>query len=141
MGFLRGICAKKAKATLLAKKVLVIQCLRMYAVLFTSITLKGRNKIMENIMSTYCKRKNPFQQDNVRVQICAVTMVKFHQLGYKLLPHSLDLPDLASYEYFLFPHMKKWFSRKSTHFGGLQDHVLEVKVKTAKRWTKCIKLK
>ena len=36
----------------------------------------------------------------------------FNEFRYELLPHPTYSPDLASYHYFLFPNLKKWFGGK-----------------------------
>ena len=77
---------------------------------------------MANIMPTYwtdsimhlVKNKVLFHQDSARVQVhtCLVSMVKFHELGYELLPHLPYSPDLASIDYFLFANLKKLLGGK-----------------------------
>ena len=62
---------------------------------------------MANITPTYwtdlmrkkrphlAKKKVIFHPDNAGVHTCVVSMAKFHELGYELLPHPPYSPDLA----------------------------------------------
>ena len=58
------------------------------------------------------KKKVIFYQDNARVHMCVVSMAKFHELRYELLPHPPYSPDLAPSDYFLLPNLKKWLRGK-----------------------------
>ena len=81
-----------------------------------------------------------------------VSMAKFHESRYELLPHPPHSPDLAPSDYFLFPNLKKWLggkrfyssdeitSQTNTYFEE-KSYFLEGIQKLAKRWTKCIELK
>ncbi|KAG5344567.1 SETMR methyltransferase, partial [Acromyrmex heyeri] len=60
-----------------------------------------------------------------RVHTCPVPMAKFNEFRYELLPHPAYSPDLAPYDYFLSPNLKKWFGGKRFKF----------------HWIKCIELK
>ncbi|KAG5323088.1 SETMR methyltransferase, partial [Pseudoatta argentina] len=46
------------------------------------------------------------------VHTCPVPMAKFNEFRYELLPHPAYSPDLAPYDYFLSPNLKKWFGGK-----------------------------
>ena len=39
-------------------------------------------------------------------------MAKFNEFHYEVLPHLAYSPDLALYDYSLFPNLKKWFGEK-----------------------------
>ena len=78
---------------------------------------------MTNITPTYwtdLKKKRPhlakkkviFHQDNAKVHTCVVSMAKFHELRYELLPLPPYSADLALSDYFLFPNLKKWLGGK-----------------------------
>lgn len=79
---------------------------------------------------------------------------KLIELGYKLLPHPLYSPDLASCDFFLFPNLKKSFVRQKfesneetittteAYFAVLQKtYFYDGLKKLEHRWVKCIKLK
>lgn len=81
-------------------------------------------------------------------------MAKLHKLRYQLLSHPPYSPDLAPYDFFLFPNMKKWlFGKKFTtnekvkwetdaYFAELpKSYYLEGIKKLEYRWAKCIDLK
>ena len=102
------------------------------------------------------KKKFLFYQDNARVHTCVVSMAKFHELGYELVPHPPYSPDLAPSDYFLFPNLKKWLGGKrfcsndeiidqtNAYFMDLEkSYFLEGIQKLEKRWTleTCIELK
>ncbi|QQP58373.1 Putative mariner transposase [Caligus rogercresseyi] len=100
------------------------------------------------------KKKVIFHQDNARVHTCVVSMAKFYELRYELLPHPPYSPDLAPSDYFLFPNLKKWpagkrfysnneiISQTNKYFEDLEkSYFLEGIKKLEKRWTKCIELK
>ena len=86
--------------------------------------------------------------------MCVVSMAKFLELRYELLPHPPYSSDLDPSNYFLFPNLKKWLGVKSfysndeiisqtnTYFEDLEKfYLLEGIQKLEKRWTKCIELK
>ena len=58
------------------------------------------------------KIKVIFHHDNARVHTYLVSMTKFHELRYELLPHPPYSPDLAPSDFFLFPNLKKWLGGK-----------------------------
>ena len=112
---------------------------------------------MANITPTYwtdlkkkSKKKVIFHPDNARVHTFVVSMAKFHELRYELLPHPPYSPDLAPSDYFLFPNLKKWLdgkrfysndeiiSQTDTYFEEVL--FLEGRQKFEKHWT-CIELK
>ncbi|KAG5316645.1 SETMR methyltransferase, partial [Acromyrmex insinuator] len=76
----------------------------------------------------YLAKKKVLFHDNARIHTYPEPMVKFNEFRYELLPHPAYSPDLALYDYFLFPNLKKWF-----YSDGLK--------KLENRWIKCIKLK
>ena len=63
-------------------------------------------------MTAFGQEKVLFHRDNARVHTCAVSMAKFHELRYELLPNTPNSPDLAPSNYFLFPNVKKWLGGK-----------------------------
>ena len=82
----------------------------------------------------------------------AVSMAKFHDLRYELLPHPPYSSGLAPSDHFLFSNLKKWLGGKrfysndeiisQTYFEDLEkSYFLEGIQKLEKRWTKCIALK
>ena len=100
------------------------------------------------------QEKSSFHQDNARIHICVVSMVKIHELRYELLPHPPYSQDLDPSDYFLFPNRKKWLggnrfysndeiiSETNTYFEDLEkSYFLEGIQKLEKCWTKCIELK
>ena len=64
------------------------------------------------------------QQDNPRVHTCKVTMDAVEQNGYKLIPHPIYSPDLASADFFLFPNLKKEI--RGCHFRSDEEVVTAV---------------
>ncbi|KAG5335925.1 SETMR methyltransferase, partial [Acromyrmex charruanus] len=80
-------------------------------------------------------------------------MAKFNEFRYELLPHPAYSPDLALWDYFLFPNLKKWFGGKrftreqfiaetEAYFEGLDKSYYSDGLKKLKnRWIKCIELK
>ena len=74
-------------------------------------------------------------------------MAKVHELGFKLLPHP---PDLAPFNFFLFPNFKIWLGGKRFSFdeeiiaavdeffqGFETSYFSEGIKKLEERWTKC----
>ncbi|QQP31396.1 Mariner transposase, partial [Caligus rogercresseyi] len=66
------------------------------------------NKVMATVF--WDAQKVLFHQDNARVHTCVVSMAKFYELRYELLPHPPYSSDLAPSDYFLFPNLKKWLA-------------------------------
>ena len=97
------------------------------------------------------KKKELFHQDNARVPTCPAPMAEFNEFHDELLPHPAYSPDLAPYDYFLFPNLKKWFGGKrfttrkqliaetEAYFEGLDKLYYSNDLKN--RWIKCIELK
>ena len=98
------------------------------------------------------KKKVLFHQDNARVHV--VSIAKFHELRYELLPHPPYSPDSAPSDNFLFANLKKWLggnrfysndeiiSETNTYFEDLEkSYFLEGIQKLEKSWTNCIELK
>lgn len=61
------------------------------------------------IVEAETTKKELFHQDNARVHICVVTMVKYIKLDYELLAPPAYTPNLAPFHYFIFPNLK-WLS-------------------------------
>ena len=70
------------------------------------------NEDLKKKLPHLAKKKGPFHQDNARVYTCVVSMAKYHELRYELLPHPPYSPDSAPSDYFLFPNLKKWLGGK-----------------------------
>ena len=100
------------------------------------------------------KKKVIFHQGNARVHTCVVSMAKFHELRYELLPHQPYSTDLATSDYFwsrtlrtglaerdFIPTMKS--SHKQRHILRTSRYLifLEGIQNLENRWTKCISLK
>ena len=159
---------KKAKVGLSANKVMATVFWDARGVIHIDYLQKGRTingEYYTNLLDRFnedLKKKRPhlakkkvlFHQDNARVHTCVVSMAKFHELRYELLPHPPYSPDLAPSDYFLFPNLKKWLggkrfysndeiiSQTNTYFEDLEkSYFLEGIQKLEKRWTKCIELK
>lgn len=49
-----------------------------------------------------------FHQDNAPAHTSAISMVKIHELKFKLFPRAPYSPDIAPWNYFLFLNLKKW---------------------------------
>jgi len=58
------------------------------------------------------KKKVLFHHDNAPVHSSAIATAKLVELRYELLPHLPYSPNLASYDFFLFPNIKKWLGGK-----------------------------
>lgn len=48
-----------------------------------------------------------FHQDNARAHTSFESMDQIRDLGFKLLPRPVYLPDLAPFDFHLFPNLKK----------------------------------
>ena len=44
----------------------------------------------------------------LRCYMSTIATAKLFDLRFEILPHPPNSPDLASYDYFLFPNMKTW---------------------------------
>jgi len=77
------------------------------------------NNILKKKHSHLAKKKVLFHQNNARVHTCPASMAKFNKFRYELLPHPVYSPDLAFYNYFLYPNLKKWFRGKRFITRGL----------------------
>lgn len=104
-------------------------------------------RLFKEKTTTFDKKKVQFHRDNTRLQTCVVTMAKFTEMRYELLPYSPYSPELASRNYSLFPILKKWFANDEiiAHTNAyLEDldefYNLPVK-KLEKHWTKNLELK
>ena len=53
-----------------------------------------------------------FNQDNAPAHKAVKTMTKLTELKYELLPRHAHFPDLATYDYYLFPNLKRWLASK-----------------------------
>lgn len=95
-----------------------------------------------------------FLQDNAPAHKCKISMEKFEELGFELLPHPAYSPDLAPSDYYLFPNLKRWLCGKrfenneevefetDGYFGRLQpEYYLKGIRKLEDRWNRCILLK
>ncbi|QQP31674.1 Putative mariner transposase [Caligus rogercresseyi] len=146
-----GLSANKVMATVFwnARGVIHIDYLQkgrtMNGEYYTSL-LDRFNDDLKKKRPHLAKKKVLFHQDNARVNTCVVSMAKFYELRFELLPHPPD--------YFLFPNLKKWLAGKrfysnneiisqtNTYFEDLEkSYFLEGIKKLEKRWTKCIELK
>ncbi|CAK9833005.1 Mariner Mos1 transposase [Anthophora retusa] len=83
----------------------------------------------------------------------AIVAKKLLELGYQILPHPPYSPDLAPFDYYLFPNMKKRLAGKkflsneeviaetNYYFADLdKSYYMEGIAKLEHRWTKCIEL-
>ena len=81
-------------------------------------------------------------------------MAKVHELGFKLSPYSPYSPDLAPFDFFLFPNLKIWLGGKrfssdekviaavDEYFKGFEtSYFSEWIIKLEERWTKCLEVK
>ncbi|QQP39478.1 Mariner transposase, partial [Caligus rogercresseyi] len=59
----------------------------------------------------YLAKKSSFHQEMQESNMC-VSMAKFYELRYELLPHPPYSPDLAPSDYSCFPNLKKWLAEK-----------------------------
>ncbi|KAG5348048.1 SETMR methyltransferase, partial [Acromyrmex charruanus] len=77
---------------------------------------------------------------------------KFNEFRYELLSHPAYLPDLAPYNYFLFPNLKKWLGgrrfatreqlKTEAYFESLdKSYYSNFLKKLENSWIKCIELK
>jgi len=58
------------------------------------------------------KKKIIFHQDNAPAHKSVLTMAKIKELQFELLEHPPYPPDLALSDFWLFPHLKKFFRGK-----------------------------
>ncbi|QQP51330.1 Mariner transposase [Caligus rogercresseyi] len=117
---------KKAKVGLSANKVMATVFWDARGVIHIDYLQKGRtmngeyytslldrfNEDLKKKRPHLAKKKVIFHQDNARVHTCVVSMAKFYELRYELLPHPPYSPDLAPSDYFLFPNLKKRLAGK-----------------------------
>ena len=69
-------------------------------------------KVKLNKRPHLAKKKVLFHHDNAPAHSSAIATAKLVELRYELLPHPPYSADLAPYDFFLFPNMKKWMGRK-----------------------------
>ncbi|QQP40773.1 Putative mariner transposase [Caligus rogercresseyi] len=117
---------KKAKVGLSANEVMATVFWDARGVIHIDYLQKGRtmngeyytslldrfNEDLKKKRPHLAKKKFIFHQDNARVHTCVVSMAKFYELSYELLPHPPYSPDLAPSDYFLLPNLKKWLAGK-----------------------------
>jgi len=109
------------------------------------------NNILKKKRFYLAKKKVLFHQDNARIHTCSAPMAKFNEFHYEVLPHPAYSPDLALYDYFLFPNLKKWFGEKrfttreqliaEKAFEGFTNHYSDDLKKLKNHWIKYIELK
>ena len=100
------------------------------------------------------KKEVLFHHDNAPAHSFAIATAKLVEIRYELLPHPPYSPDLAPFDLFLFPNMKKWLDGKRlTSYGEViaateayfaefaKPYFLDGLKKLEYRWTKCIELK
>ena len=153
---------KKAKVDLSANKVMAPVFWDARGIIHIDYLQKGRtmnggnytnlldrfNEDLNKKPPHLAKKKFLFHQDNAGVHTCVVSMAKFHELRYELLPHPQYSPDLVPSDDFLLPNLKKWLggkrfycndeiiSQTSTYFEDLEKcYFLEGIQKLEKRWT------
>ncbi|UYV72456.1 hypothetical protein LAZ67_9003230 [Cordylochernes scorpioides] len=93
-------------------------------------------------------RKIVYHQDNAPSLRSLQAMAAIYDSGFEILPHAPYSPDLAPFDFHLFPHLKK--SLSGIHFRS-DEEVIDVSLKTSfflegikaleHRWKKCIDLK
>lgn len=106
---------------------------------------------LKNEMAEKRSHLSIFLQDNVPEHKSTETLAKIHELGFKLLPHHPNSPDLAPSDYHLFKFLKRWLQGKrfatnkevereiDGYFEGLQTFHYSKGIEMLKhRWTKCI---
>ena len=69
------------------------------------------------------KKKVLFHQDNAPCHESMKTIVKLNELSFKLLPHPLYSPDLASSDYWFFADLKKML--RGNRFGSNEEVIAE----------------
>ncbi|KAF7273371.1 hypothetical protein GWI33_013923 [Rhynchophorus ferrugineus] len=69
------------------------------------------------------KKKVLLHQNNAPCHKSVKTMVKIHELGFKLVPHPPYSPDLASSNYFLFSDLKRMLAGKK--FSSNEEVIAE----------------
>ena len=99
------------------------------------------------------KKKILFHQDSAPSQTSAVAMAKIYELRFELLDHVPYSPDLATSDFFLFPHLKivlgghrfssneeaitfvnNYFAQKNA------EYYLDGLRRWEHRWEKCVEL-
>ena len=108
----------------------------------------------EEKTNAFDQEKSSFPLRQCKGHTSLVSLAKFHELGYKLLPHPSYSPDLAPSDYFLLPNLKKWLGEKrfdsndeiisqtNIYFEDLdKSYFLEGIKKLEIHWMKCIELK
>ena len=81
----------------------------------TAIRAKRRGKPSKGVL---------LQQDNARVHTCKVAIDAIERNGYKFIPESAYLPDLAPSNFFLFPNLKQ--DIRGCHFRSNEEVVTAV---------------
>ena len=97
------------------------------------------------------RKKVLFHHDNALAHTSAIATAKLFNLRYEILPHVPYSPDLAPFDYFLFPNMKsslggKRFSTNEEIIAAINEYFdknyfLEGIKKLEYRYNKCIQLK
>jgi len=95
-----------------------------------------------------------FHHDNALAHTSALSKAKLVELGYELLPHPPNTPDLAPCDFFLFPNLKKSLAGQKfasneevvaateAYFADLKKTYFSDRLKKWEhRWVKCIELK
>jgi histone-lysine N-methyltransferase SETMAR len=80
-------------------------------------------------------KKIIFHQDNARPHTCVFAMAKINQLKYDWLPHSPYSPDLAPFDFQLFPKLKMFlggprFSSNEEVTSVVDDYFADLKETT-----------
>ena len=99
-------------------------------------------------------KKVLFHQDNAPVLTSFIAMAKINEFKFKLLLHAPVLPDLAPFDYFTFPNLKKWLGSQRlannekvesaviVYFEELDGSHYKQGIRAIEhRWEKCIKQK
>jgi len=108
----------------------------------------------QKIRPHLAKKKVLFHNDNAPAYTSALAKAKLVELGYDLLPHPPNSPDLDPYDFFMFPNLKKSLAGQKfasneevvaapgAYFADLEKpYFLDGLKKLEHRWVKCIELK
>ena len=158
---------KKAKTVPSAGKVMATIFWDSHGIILMDYLQKGKNITRDYYASSldrfeaiwnkkrpHLAKKSAFPPRNAPAHTTAIAVAKLFDLRHEILPHPPYFPNLALFDYFLFPNMKTWLGGKrfisneeiisatNEYFEGFdKNYVLEGIKELEYRYNKCIHLK
>lgn len=159
---------KKAKVVPSANKVMATVFWDARGVIFIDYLQKGKtitgeyyaslldqlNEKLKEKRPHLARKKVLFHHDNAPAHSSAIATAKLVELRFEILPHAPYSPDLAPFDFFLFPNMKNWLGGKrfssneeviaetNDYFDAFDSSYYSDGIKRLEyRWNKCIEVK